>query len=65
MRKLQTILHYTDEELKELIESQTEIRAFRDWQIIYWVQTNPGKNSGTIARMLGVKKSKVLYVIQQ
>ena len=44
--------------------SQTEIRAFRDWQIIYSVQTNSEKKAEEIAGILGVKKSKVLRVIQ-
>ena len=64
MKKLQTIPHYSDEELRTILNSQTEIRAFRDWQIIYSVQTNPGKKSEEIASILGIKKSKVLQVIQ-
>ena len=64
MKKLQTVPHYSDEALKKILDSQTEIRAFKDWQIIYSVQTNPGKNSEEIASILGIKKSKVLQVIQ-
>ena len=61
---MQTVSHYFDEELKTIMYSQKEIRAFRDWQIIYSVQTNPGKKAVEIAGILGVSKSKVLWVIQ-
>ncbi len=64
MKKLQTVSHYSDEELKDILYLQTEVRAFRDWQIIYSVQTNPGKKAEEIAGILGVKKSKILRVIQ-
>ena len=64
MKKLQTLPHYSDESLKEIMDSQTEIRAFRDWQIIYSVQTNLGRKAEDIAGILGIKKSKVLRVIQ-
>ena len=63
MKKLQTIPHYSDEELRTILNSQTEIRAFRDWQIIYSVQTNPGRKSEDIAGILGINKSKILQVI--
>ena len=64
MKKMQTIAHYSDESLKEILNSQTEIRGFRDWQIIYSVQTNLGMKAEDIAGILGIKKSKVLRVIQ-
>ena len=64
MKKLQTVSHYSDEELKAIMYSQTEIRAFWDWQIIYSVQTNSEKKAEEIAGILGVRKSKVLRVIQ-
>jgi transposase len=64
MKILQTKPHFSDEELQTILYSQTKIRAFKDWQIIYCVQTNYGQQSETIAKMLGATKSKVLYVIQ-
>ena len=64
MKKLQTVPHFSDDSLQAIMNSQTEIRAFRDWQIIYSVQTNPGKKSDDIANVLGVKRSKVLKTIQ-
>lgn len=64
MKILQTKAHYSDEELLDILNSQTELRAFKDWQIIYSVQTNYGKKAEEIASVLGVSKSKVLNVIQ-
>ena len=64
MKILKTVPHFSDESLKEIMYSHTELRAFQDWQIIYSVQTNYGKRSEEFAGMLGVAKSKVLYVIQ-
>ena len=64
MSKLQTVAHYSDNDLKAILDSQFELRAFQDWQIIYSVQTNPGKRAQEIADILGVRKSKVLHVIQ-
>ena len=65
MKILQTIAHLSDESVKKIMDSQTEIRAFTDWQIIYSVQTNRGKRSEEFARILGVSKSRILRVIQQ
>ena len=61
---MQTVAHYSDEALKEIFDSQIAIRGFRDWQIIYSVQTNPYRKVEEIAGVLGIKKSKVLRVIQ-
>ena len=49
MKILQTVAHFSDEAVKEIMNSQTEIRAFTDWQIIYSVQTNRGKRSEEFA----------------
>jgi transposase len=65
MKYLKVFPHYSDTELKEILYSQKELRSFRDWQIIYSVQRNPGKLAAEIADILGVKRSKVLYVIQR
>ena len=64
MKILQTVAHFSDEALKEIMDFQTAIRAFKDWQIIYSVQTNRGKTSEEFARMLGVSKTKILRVVQ-
>jgi transposase len=64
MKKLQTVSHLTDQSLKEIMNSQTVVRCFKDWQIIYSVQTNYGKKSEEFANMLGVSKSRIFRVIQ-
>jgi transposase len=64
MKILKTAPHLSDESLKTIMDSQTLLRAFKDWQIIYSVQTNYGKKSEEFADMLCVTKSKVLYTIQ-
>jgi transposase len=64
MKVLQTKPHLTNEELKKVMGSQKDVRAFRDWQIIYCVQTNFGKMAEEVAIMLGVSVSKVYRTIQ-
>jgi len=64
MKILKTFPHLTDESVKTMMNTQTDIRAFKDWQIIYSVQTNFGKQAEEIASILGVKKSKVYNVVQ-
>lgn len=64
MPLLKTKPYYSDQELKEILEAQTQIRAFKDWQIIYSVQVNYGKTAEEIAKILGVKKSKIYNIIQ-
>ena len=64
MKILKTFPHLTDESVKTMMNSQTDIRAFKDWQIIYSVQTNFGKQAEEISCILGVKKSKVYNVVQ-
>lgn len=64
MKLLKTFPHLKNDELKEILSSQTLVRAYKDWQIIYSVQLNYGIKSKKIASLLGVTKSRVYYVIQ-
>ena len=64
MKKLQIVSHFSEESLKSIMNSQSEVRAFKDWQIICSAQTHPGKHSGEIAQMSGVSRSKVLKSIK-
>ncbi len=64
MRVLSTKPHYSDEELLKIWKSQTELRAYQDWQIIYSVQVNRGKKAIEFAEILGVKESKIRYTVQ-
>ena len=62
--RLKTTPYFADKELKEIVNSQKSVRAFKDWQIIYSVQTNYGKKADEFAQILAVKKSKIYRVIQ-
>jgi transposase len=64
MKRLQIAPHFSDEALKTIVNSQAEVRAFKDWQIIYFVQTSPCKKLKEIALMLCVGRSKVLRIIK-
>ena len=64
MKILKTVAYLTDAELEEKMKSQKQPRAFLDWQIIYSVQTNPGKKAEEFAAFLGVSKHKIYSVIQ-
>lgn len=64
MKILQTKPYLNDQELKKIMNSQKDIRSFRDWQIIYCVQTNFGKKAEEIASLLGVTTSKIYNAIQ-
>ena len=63
MKKLKIASHFSDDSLKKLMNSQTEVRAFKGWQIIYSVKSNPDKSSDEIAQILGICKSKVLRIV--
>jgi hypothetical protein len=45
MKKIKIATHFSDKALKKIMNSQTEVRAFKGWQIIYSVKTNPDKNA--------------------
>ncbi len=64
MKILKTKEHFSNKELKEIMKSQILPRAFLDWQIIYAVQTNSGKQAEEFANILGVSKHKIYKVIQ-
>lgn len=65
MKRLKTKPHCTDKELKAILSEQTDIPAYRNWQIIYLVQTNQEKTTEEIARFLGISKSKIYSVVKQ
>ncbi|KAA6319560.1 hypothetical protein EZS27_030565 [termite gut metagenome] len=52
------------EELLGVLHSQKEIRAFKDWQIIYCVAVNVGKTAADLSVLLGVSKSRIYRIIQ-
>jgi transposase len=65
MKRLKTVCHLDDKALLNQLNKQTSPRAFRDWQIIYSVQTNYGKKAEEIAETLGVSKHRIYSIIQR
>ena len=65
MRILRTKPYLADDELKKEMNSQKKVDMFKDWQIIYSVQTNFGKKAEEIAKILGVTKNKVFKTVEK
>ena len=65
MRILRTQPYLTDDELKNVMNHQKTVGSFRDYQIVYSVQTNIGKKADEIAKMLGATKNKVFKTIEK
>ena len=63
MRILQIKPYLTDKELKAIMNKQKAVSAFRDYQIIYSVQTNFGKKAEDIAKGLGLSTNKVCSAV--
>ena len=64
MKRLVIVPHFSDDSLKEIMNTQSDVRSFKDWQIIYFLQTNPRKQIKEIAQMLCVSRSKILRSVQ-
>jgi transposase len=65
MRILQVKPYLTDTELKEKMNHQKRVDLFKDYQIIYSVQTNFGKKADDIAKILGITKNKVFKTVEK
>ena len=65
MRILQVKPYLTDNELKEKMNNQKSVNLFKDYQIIYSVQTNFGKKADEIAKILGVTKNKIFKTVEK
>ena len=44
---------------------QKEVDSFRDYQIIYCVQTNFGKKAEEIVKILGITQNKVFKTVER
>ena len=62
MKRIPVAPHFSDESLEIIMNSQTDVRSFKDWQIVYFLQTNPNKKLKEIAQMLCVSTFKLLSV---
>ncbi|MDR2651429.1 MAG: hypothetical protein LBC68_03820, partial [Prevotellaceae bacterium] len=65
MKALKIVSHLSETELKNMMNRQTSIRNFKDWQILYSVQVNTGKKASEIAKILGITKNKIYKTIQK
>ena len=65
MRILQVKPYLTDNDLKAIMNKQRDVAAFRDYQIIYSVQTNFGKKAEDIAKGLGLSSNKVYKTVEK
>jgi transposase len=65
MRILQVKPYLSDQHLKTMMNKQQTIRLFKDYQIIYSVQTNFGKKANEIAKILGITKNKVFKTVEK
>ena len=65
MRTLKIEPHLSETELKKVMNSQKTVRDFKDWQILYSVQTNPGKQASSISDILCVTINKVYKTVEK
>jgi len=65
MLQLKTLAHLDNKALRQKMVSQRDLRLFQYWQVIYCVQTNPGKKAEEYASLLGIAKEKVYRIVQQ
>ncbi|KAA6338856.1 hypothetical protein EZS27_013177 [termite gut metagenome] len=64
MKHFKVFPHLNTEELLSVLNSQKEIRGFKDWQIIYSVAINAGKAAAELSVLLSVSKSRIYRIIQ-
>jgi hypothetical protein len=59
MKYFKVFPHLDTEALLSVLHSQKEIRAFKDWQIIYSVSVHAGKTAVDLSVLLRVSTSKI------
>ena len=64
MKKFKVSTHFSEKALKKILSSQTEARALRGWNVIYFAYKNPDLKADKIADNLGVSRSYVFNVIK-
>lgn len=64
MRILSLLPHLSTEALQSRMNAQSEVRLFKYWQILYCIQTNPGKQAVEYASLLGTDVSKIYRLVQ-
>jgi transposase len=64
MRVLHLAAHLSNKLLQKRLQQQKDIRLFQYWQILYCIQTNPGKQAEEYGSLLGVDVSKIYRIVQ-
>jgi transposase len=64
MRYLQLKDHLSNKEMSLRLQSQSDLRLFKYWQILYCISSNPGKRAEEYASLLGTDSSKVYRIVQ-
>jgi transposase len=65
MRVLKLTPHLSTEELKNAMNSQTSVRDFKDYQILYLVDIHKGCKACEIASMLCITSNKVFKTVEK
>jgi transposase len=65
MRTLKIAPHLSELDIRNAMNSQKTVRDFKDWQILYSVQTNTGKQASEIAAILGVTINKIYKTVEK
>ena len=64
MKKFKVASHFSQKALQKIMNSQTEARALRGWNVIYFAYKNPDLNADKVADNLGVSRSYVINVVR-
>ena len=64
MATLKLAFHLSQNELKKLLDKETEVRFYKYWQILNAVANNAGIKAGTIASILGTSPGIVRRTVQ-
>lgn len=64
MRLIRLLPHLSNKELLVRMQSQTDVRLFKYWQILYSIQLNPGKKADEYASLLGTDVAKIYRIVQ-
>lgn len=64
MRLLNIRPHLDSQSLYKRMHQQKDIRLFQYWQLLYRIQSVPGKQAKEYAALLGVDVSKVYRIVQ-
>ena len=59
MRSLKLKPHLSEQELKQITFSQSSVKDFQDWQIIYLIQINKQKKAKEISELLGINVYRI------